>query len=424
MNNNSYSIIEKRKQLGWTIKALAEKTNINYSTLLRIEQGVSAGMDDYIFLIESTLNKALDLPYKKWSYKYDRCEKCGTIQTKHVSRGLCKNCYDRDIEKRHKNVNRIRTHGESSSILTKEYLINNYTYQKKSLSDIAKEANCSRQYVYKVMLSHNIAIRDKSSAREIALDKGKVIRENVSYEGKQEFVTLEKVTLNEGFFSSWSPEMAYVLGVIYTDGNLNHQGGTCNINRVTLSQKDPELLIKTLALMDCDAKIHYRKERISGRIKAGALHWFSIANDKIYNDLVMLGLTPRKSLTLTFPEIPNQYVRHFIRGCWDGDGSVYIEKKINRMVAHFVSGSYKFVESMVKSLMEAGLPGVTIHTNKRETPSYYIKYTGSKVHQLFHYLYNNVPSTQYLERKYILFRQSLDLNSTINVVSFNPLETM
>jgi transcriptional regulator with XRE-family HTH domain len=156
MNINSYSIIDKRKQLGWTIKALAEKTNINYSTILRIEQGVIAGMDDYIFLIEATLNKALDLPFKKWSYKYDRCEKCGTTQTKHVSRGLCKNCYDRDIEKRHKDENRIRKHGESSSILTKEYLINNYTYQKKSLSDIAKDANCSRQYVYKKVLLHNL----------------------------------------------------------------------------------------------------------------------------------------------------------------------------------------------------------------------------------------------------------------------------
>lgn len=35
---------------------------------------------------------------------------------------LCKNCYDQDIEKRHKDVDRIRNRGGSSSVLTKEYL--------------------------------------------------------------------------------------------------------------------------------------------------------------------------------------------------------------------------------------------------------------------------------------------------------------
>ena len=410
MNKDLYSIKDKRKQLGWTIKALAEKTNINYTTILGIEKGATLGMEDYISLIDVTLNKALELPYKKWSKKYDRCEKCGTTETKHVSRGLCKNCYDRDIEKRHKDKDRIGKYGESSSILTKEYIEENYINSEKSLGEIAKESSCSRQYVYKIMKSYGICPRNKHSAREIALDKGKVIRENVSFKGKQQFVILEKVTLNEGFFSSWSPEMAYVLGVIYTDGNLNPRGSTCNINRFSVSQKEPELLIKTLALMKCDAKIHYREERVYGKNKAGALHWFSVANDKIYNDLVMLGLTPRKSLIMNFPEMPTEYVRHFIRGCWDGDGSVFIEKKINRIVAHYVSGSYKFVEGLVNSLMVAGLSGSTIHINKRETPSYYIRYTGSKVHQLFHYLYDNVPSTQYLERKFDLFKQSLDMN--------------
>jgi transcriptional regulator with XRE-family HTH domain len=413
MNKDLYSTKDKRKQLGWTIKVLAEKTNINYSTLLEIEEGVIVGMDDYISFIEVTLNKALDLPYKKWSKKYDRCEKCGTTETKHVGRGLCKHCYNRDIEKRHIDGNRIRKHGESSAILTKEYLEENYIKYTKSLGEIARETNCSRQYVHKKLRSYNIPLRDLSSAREIALDKGKVIRENVSYEGKQQFVTLEKVIVNESFFSSWSSEMAYVLGVIYSDGNLNPRGSTCNMDRFSISQKEPELLIKVLALMKCNAKIHYSKVRISGRIEASAIHQFSIANNKMYKDLVMLGLTPRKSLIVNFPEMPNEYVRHFIRGCWDGDGSVFIEKKINRMVAHFVSGSYKFVEGLVNSLMGAGLPGRIIYTNKRETPSYYIRYTGSQVHQLFHYMYDNVPSTQYLERKFNLFRQSLDMNPMI-----------
>jgi len=30
---------------------------------------------------------------------------------------------------------------------------------------------------------------------------------------------------------------------------------------------------------------------------------------------------------MAFPKIPDEYIRHFVRGCWDGDGTVYIEKR-------------------------------------------------------------------------------------------------
>jgi hypothetical protein len=161
----------------------------------------------------------------------------------------------------------------------------------------------------------------------------------------------------------------------------------------------------------------------NGKIKAGAIYWFSIAHEKIYYDLVMLGLTPRKSLTLHFPEISNEYVKHFIRGCWDGDGSVFIEhseKKSRKITAHFVSGSLKFVEGLVKSLVNAGLSETHIYSNKSKTQSYNIRYRGSMVPQLFHYLYDDVPSTQYLERKFNLFKQSLDMNPAIKIMSLNP----
>ena len=78
--------------------------------------------------------------------------------------------------------------------------------------------------------------------------------------------------------------------------------------------------------MDCEAKLYFSKERVYGKIKAGALYQFNISNEKIYDDVVSLGLTPNKSLTMQFPNMPNEFIRHFIRGCWDGDGSVFVDK--------------------------------------------------------------------------------------------------
>lgn len=113
---------------------------------------------------------------------------------------------------------------------------------------------------------------------------------------------------------------------------------------------------------------------------------------------------------MQFPDVPNEFVCHFIRGCWDGDGSVYIEKKSNKICASFVSGSLIFAEGMVKHLVNSGFPTRTIHRNEHSNTSYYFRFTGLQVPLLHNYLYNNVPETQYLKRKFDLFRLSLEMN--------------
>jgi len=350
--------------------------------------------------INSSDKKRTKSDTPNWSLKYTHCIKCGTTSTKHLARGLCATCYHKHTEKKHKKVNRSREYGGSSSILTEEYLYDNYVDKEKSLSDIAKDCNCSRQYVYKLIKSYNIPTRNKDSARKIALRRGKVTREAIGKDGEKRLITLQKVKINELFFKSWSPEMAYVLGVIYSDGNLS---SAKNIYRVTVSQKEPELLVKILSLMDCNAKLHFKRKLYYGDLVSGSLYWFTIAVKSVYADLVKLGLTPNKSLTVGFPEVPTEYARHFIRGCWDGDGSVYITGKSNNIGANYVSGSKNFIEGMLKELEKAGLPKRNIYSNNKKPPSYSFKFFGSQCVELYHYLYDKVPSTQYLERKYQIF---------------------
>ena len=352
---------------------------------------------------------------------HTQCIKCGTSDKPHISRGLCKSCYGKDIERRHKDNGRIQNYGGSSKLLTAEYLLENYTKQNKSLSDVAKETNCSRQYVHKKLKEHHIPLRNKSAARDLSLTKDKLKFKRLNEDGTSYFVSVKKINVNEDFFSSWSSAMAYVTGVICTDGNLDpgrirepwRAKSSSTIPRISVAQKEPELLEKILHLMDCDAKLTFRKEMIYGKIKSGALYQFSISNGKLYDDVVRLGLTPNKSLTMQFPNVPNEFIRHFIRGCWDGDGSVFVDKQSQKMSASFVSGSFEFVESMVGNLVNAGLPLRTIHRHNHSNKSYYFRFTGSQVPMLYHYLYDNVPQTAYLERKFNLFRLSEEMNKKI-----------
>lgn len=443
------SIIKKRDKLGWSNETLAEKSNVPLIIIERFLEG-SFCLSGYLLQIKSSLKEALpskfllekqkntDInkvipqinenysiykkPFKKkvgWAMHHNQCIKCGSSDKPHVSRGLCKSCYDKDIEGRHKDNERIQNYGGSSKLLTEEYLLENYVKQQKSLSDIAKETNCSRQYVHKKLKEHSILLRSKSAARDLALANDKLKFERLNEDGTSSFVSLKKVNVNENFFSSWSPAMAYVLGVICTDGNLDpgkirepwRAKSSSTIPRISAYQKEPELLEKILYLMDCDAKLSFRKEMIYGKIKSGALYQFSISNEILYDDVVRLGLTPNKSLSLQFPNIPDEFVRHFIRGCWDGDGSVYIEKSSGKICASFVSGSKDFLEAMVENLVKVGLPDRTIHRHNHTKTSCYFRFTGSQVPMLYHYFYDNVPETQYLERKYNLFRLSLEMNS-------------
>lgn len=340
-----------------------------------------------------------------WSRKFDKCQNCGSTELKHRARGLCTRCYNFDSErsqKKHLKYPRSKLTGKAiktkrglaSKKLTKKYLLAQYVMKKRSLGDIAIDCGCTRQYVHKKLVSHNIQRRSPSAARKIALEKGKLSYDIEDSEGQIRTLTHKKIEINEHFFSSWSSKMAYVLGIIYTDGSLHRA------RRMIIGQKDPELLIKIKKLMDCNAELYFRPKKKYRDVVSGKLYLLQINHGKIYDDLIKLGLSPDKSLTVQFPDITPKYVRHFIRGCWDGDGTVYFEGRDGQIKAKFVSGSLAFIEGILAELEKAGLPRRTIYKLKRGSSSYSFQFAATACERLFYYLYDGVSSDQYLKRKY------------------------
>ncbi|MCG7345212.1 hypothetical protein MHZ92_13790 [Sporosarcina sp. ACRSL] len=116
--------------------------------------------------------------------------------------------------------------------------------------------------------------------------------------------------VNENFFKTWSHEMAWVLGLFITDGHVNKR-----VHAVYLSQKDESILRKVAHLMGASPTI---KTGIGTRVTP-----MLIINSKIIKqDLELLGITPNKSYSVPFPEVPEEYLPSFIRGVIDGDGWV------------------------------------------------------------------------------------------------------
>jgi hypothetical protein len=444
MDDMIKSLTKKRRQLGWTIRDLAFKAELPYADALKIELGIGTSKHEAALLkLLDTVDQGLEnlqvktvvsppekrlrvkeslhtLPSmtvpqnpKRWAKNYDRCLKCRATRRKHVARGLCSKCYRIENEKNQKrHVRKLRRGRVASKRLTKEYLVEQYLEREKSPTDIAIECGCTRQFVHKMIKVYQIPLRDKASARNLALDRGKLKFVRVDEDGQESSTTLQKLEVDETFFSSSSAEMAWVLGIIYADGNLFFDEKR-NLAQLSISQKEPELLEKVKALMKCNVKLVYTPRREFNTGAAGELYRFAVRNHKLYSDLLALGLKPNKSLNVSFPNIPPEHVRHFVRGCWDGDGSVYIDKARDIIVASFVSGSLSFIKGILSELETAGLKKRTLYINTygRKNPSYSFKFQGSQSIELYHYLYNGVPREQFLERKHSVFKKFSESHS-------------
>lgn len=115
---------------------------------------------------------------------------------------------------------------------------------------------------------------------------------------------------------------------------------------------------------------------------------------------------------MPFPEIPDRFISHFIRGCWDGDGTVFVPKTgdRNQAYASIVSGSPDFMAGLVHRLHDVGIKrrggthlseplSITWDHNSRD-----VRVKGiENLTTLFQYLYDGVDSSMMLERKYLNF---------------------
>jgi hypothetical protein len=362
----------------------------------------------------------------RWALRYDFCRKCGKNDHKHMARGLCSKCYAKEQEERarghrpmgHTLDDRVTELTPRSGIDLDDYLRYEYIKKKRSMIDIAKELGCTRQAVYKALKKFGIRTRSQSEAADLALRRGKKRVTRMDESGHEFVTTLNRLDVNEEFFSNWSPGMAYVLGLVYTDGSvdpgwkLDPQRRSRAKPTLRLTQKEPELLQKALVLMDCNQKLRHTKERHYGSIVAGAIHYFEISNEKMYHDLLTLGVTPNKSLTLSFPEMPDRHlIRHFVRGCWDGDGTVYVppDGKSAGAYAGIVSGSEQFMIGLVEHLYHLGIKRFSGRCDEpiriyRNRNAYDIRIKGrTNLITLFHCLYDDVDSSMRLERKYLKF---------------------
>lgn len=117
------------------------------------------------------------------------------------------------------------------------------------------------------------------------------------------------------FFKNWNAENAYVLGVLFADGNVCNTPGR---RSVSIELKDVEhvrLLAQTIDTSIPVVELTRRDGRTSAK--------FYLSRVSIVDDCIKKGLVPAKTHTLRWPpDLPRELESHFVRGYFDGDGTV------------------------------------------------------------------------------------------------------
>jgi len=209
-----------------------------------------------------------------------------------------------------------------------------------------------------------------------------------------------KHTVNDRFFDLLTEDVAYLLGFIYADGNIswNPQKGYYCLT-ITAAAKDKEHLEKMRAMLSSTKPLLFSSKTNSYRL---------IVNNKyLCERLMMLGVLPRKSLTVQFPQfIPSDHLRHFIRGVIDGDGTVYYlnRKRSPYFSIRIYSGSEEFVTGIKKEVKNT--IGIDANIRKRRNANIYgAEYTCARGKILANYIYKN--ATFFLERKYLPYKNNV-----------------
>lgn len=206
---------------------------------------------------------------------------------------------------------------------------------------------------------------------------------------------------------TWKPDIAYCVGLITSDGCLQKDG-----RHLDLTSVDRDQLLNFCRAIGRDFYIGTKR---SGN---GALAYrIQFSDVTFYDFLIKTGLAPAKSHTIGALNIPAEYYADFLRGLFDGDGTVYgfqDHRWRNSYMYYcgFVSASPNFLLWLQYSNNQLlGVGNGYIHRNNKAQTLVYAKQDSRK---LFNMMYANAELPK-LNRKYLKFKYFIESDPHVKI---------
>lgn len=208
-------------------------------------------------------------------------------------------------------------------------------------------------------------------------------------------INRKKFFCNINYFKNQSANMAYILGFLAADGYI---GLNNNEIKITLAEKDSELLQKIKNELEYTGEVKH-----STTSKGFDIATLEITCSEYKKDLAQYNIVPQKTFTFSIPNsLQKEYYIDFIRGYWDGDGTICTAGK-SAIRASLCSAQKITLQQILDFLeKEYNIPKVTIQERIGKNTLYYIQYSSISTRKLFKAMYYK-KDLLYLDRKYKKF---------------------
>ena len=222
---------------------------------------------------------------------------------------------------------------------------------------------------------------------------------------------MRKYTFDYRYFQKIdSKNKAYWLGWIISDGSLNK-----NNVRLRIQEGDLKILEKFKLDIKYSGNItiepNYKKEWKN-------LCNLTLSSVNLIQDLNNLRVLSNKSHNTTFPDIPEEFYSHFIRGVFDGDGCIHVNK--NGFFHFHITGHIKLITQINKIIAKgSNIKETVIHLRSNNSTST-LNYSGNNVvRKIRDWLYLDC-SDLFLQRKYDKFYNSDSKLTSQKYLEENP----
>lgn len=220
--------------------------------------------------------------------------------------------------------------------------------------------------------------------------------------------------LDEDFFSKIdTPEKAYWLGFMYADGCIRK--GSNGQYLVKLSLRDKDSIILLQQSLKTSKPIGEYINSGSFASSKSIMYSLEISSEKLFNGLLNNGCVENKTFKLKFPSfLEENLISHFIRGYFDGDGSVFEHfgntKKDNTrstILGCTICGIHSFLKEMLNYLRtEVDITDKVLWKDPRkDTDCWAIRlFSNKRCFQFYNYIYKDCGQF-YMKRKRDIFEK-------------------
>lgn len=203
--------------------------------------------------------------------------------------------------------------------------------------------------------------------------------------------------VKHSFFKHKSNNMYYILGLLYADGSITRNRASYVV-QLSLDSKDKELINSIAKVLSFKKKIYTSTDKRYG----SSMTSIQIYSEEMFSDLIELGCCERKSNSLVYPNIPIEYKKYFIRGYFDGDGSIFYNAK-GHVELSFVCGVRQYLEDLKKDIVSIlSYIGIS-KTYKKDGNCYFIRISNKDALLFLDWMYSG-DLELYMKRKYFKYK--------------------